>query len=151
MNLPVITHLNDMPRSRRPLKVFLCHATADNAAVHALYKRLVVDGIDAWLDKENLLPGQDWELEIRKAVREADLVIICLSKKFNREGFRQKEVRLVLDIAKEKPDGEIFIIPARLEECGMPESLRRWQMVDLFEAGGYRKLMRAIRRSTTLV
>jgi len=36
------------------------------------------DGVDAWLDKEKLLPGQgfdrlnlpDWELEIRKAVRE---------------------------------------------------------------------------------
>jgi hypothetical protein len=37
------------------------------------------DGVDSWLDKEKLLPGQgfdrlnlpDWELEIRKAVREA--------------------------------------------------------------------------------
>ena len=40
--------------------------------------RLTKDGVDAWLDKEKLLPGQgfdrlnlpDWELEIRKAVRE---------------------------------------------------------------------------------
>jgi hypothetical protein len=27
----------------------------------------------AWLDKEKLLPGQDWELEIHKAVREIAL------------------------------------------------------------------------------
>jgi len=40
--------------------------------------RLTQDGVDAWLDKEKscgersrtILPGQDWELEIRKAVRE---------------------------------------------------------------------------------
>ena len=32
--------------------------------------RLTKDGVDAWLDKAKLLPGQDWELEIRKAVRE---------------------------------------------------------------------------------
>jgi len=25
--------------------------------------RLTSDGVDAWLDKENLSPGQDWELE----------------------------------------------------------------------------------------
>ena len=59
-----------MPEAKRPLKVFLCHAHSDKDAVKALYDRLVRDGVDAWLDKENLLPGQDWELEIRKAVRE---------------------------------------------------------------------------------
>jgi hypothetical protein len=43
--------------------------------VRGLYARLTKDGVDAWLDKEKLLPGQgfdrlnlpDWELEIRKA------------------------------------------------------------------------------------
>ncbi len=61
---------------KRPLKVFLCHASADKPAVpqgddmRDLYKRLTADGVDVWLDKEKLLPEQDWELEIRKAVRE---------------------------------------------------------------------------------
>jgi len=52
-----------MPEPQRPLKVFLCHAHADRDAVRALYMRLTSDGVDAWLDKENLSPGQDWELE----------------------------------------------------------------------------------------
>jgi hypothetical protein len=64
---------------KHPLKVFLCHASADKPAVRALYQRLVRDGVDAWLDKEKLLPGQDWRLEIPKAVREADVVVVCLS------------------------------------------------------------------------
>lgn len=43
--------------------------------MRALYARLTNDGVDrsAWLDKEKLLPGQDWELEIRKAVCEIAL------------------------------------------------------------------------------
>jgi hypothetical protein len=110
--------------NKRPLKVFLCHAHADRDPVRGLYTRLTQDGMDAWLDKAKLLPGQDWELEIRKAVREADVVVVCLSKQFNQAGFRQKEVRLALDTAMEKPEGEIFIIPARLEECDNLESLR---------------------------
>jgi hypothetical protein len=54
----------------RPLKVFLCHAHPDAEKVRALYARLKADGVDAWLDKENIIPGQDWELEIRKAMNE---------------------------------------------------------------------------------
>ncbi len=134
-----------MPEPKRPLKVFLCHAHADRDPVRGLYTRLTQDGVDAWLDKAKLLPGQDWELEIRKAVREADVVVVCLSKQFNQAGFRQKEVRLALDTAMEKPEGEIFIIPARLEECDNLESLRRWHEVDLFEEDGYEMLMRALR------
>jgi hypothetical protein len=129
---------------KRPLKVFLCHAHADRDAVRGLYTRLTKDGVDAWLDKEKLLPGQDWELEIRKAVREADVVVVCLSKQFNQAGFRQKEVRLALDTAMEQPEGEIFIIPARLEECDTIESLRKWHWVDLFEVDGYERLVRAL-------
>jgi TIR domain-containing protein len=137
---------NTMPEEpKRPLKVFLCHAHADRNAVRRLYARLTKDGVDVWLDKEKLLGGVDWELEIHKAVREADVVAVCLSKQFNQEGFRQKEVRLALDAAMEKPEGEIFIIPVRLEECESPESLRKWQWVDLFENGGYKRLMRSLK------
>jgi hypothetical protein len=132
-----------MPQTNRPLKVFLCHAHSDAASVHDLYRRLVQEGVEAWLDKESLLPGQDWELEIRKAVRSADIVVVCLSKRFNQAGFRQKEVRLALDTALEQPEGEIFIIPVRLEECENLGSLSKWQWVDLFEEAGYRRLMLA--------
>lgn len=140
-----------MPDDKRPLKVFLCHAHADREPVRALYNRLVKDGVDAWFDKEKLLPGQDWEYEIRKAVREADVVVVCLSKQFNQAGFRQKEVRLSLDTAMEKPEGEIFIIPARLEECDNLESLRKWHWVDLFENDGYKKLVSSFELRATAI
>ncbi len=85
------------------------------------------------------------DFEIRKAVRESDAILVCLSKQFNQAGYRQKEVRLALDVAMEKPEGEIFIIPARLEECETLESLRAWNWVNLFEADGYDKLLRALK------
>jgi hypothetical protein len=59
-----------MTDEKRALKVFLCHAHSDKDTVKALYARLKREGVDVWLDKEKLLPGADWELEIRKAVRE---------------------------------------------------------------------------------
>ncbi len=130
---------------KRPLKVFLCHAHPDAEKVRALYARLKADGVDAWLDKENIILGQDWEMEIRKAVRESDIVVVCLSKQFSQKGYRQNEVRIALEEASLQPEGEIFIIPARLEECNYLESLKRYHGVDLFEERGYEYLMRALR------
>ena len=137
--------MSDFSQKKR-LKVFLCHAHADREAVIELYSRLIKSRVDAWLDKEKLLPGQDWELEIRKAVQEADVVVVCLSKQFNQAGFRQKEVRLALDTAMEKPEGEIFIVPARLEECDNLESLKKWHWVDLFADNGFGMLMLALQK-----
>ena len=131
---------------KRPLKVFLCHASGDKANVRDLYKRLTVDGVDAWLDQEKLLPGQDWRMEIPRAVREADVVVICLSKNsITKEGYVQKEIKFALDIAEEKPEGTIFLIPARLEDCDVPERLSRWQWVDLYEGDGLVKLLRSLK------
>ena len=131
--------------TKRPLKVFLCHASGDKPAVRALYQRLLRDGVDAWLDREKLLPGQDWQSEIPKAVRESDVVIVCLSNKsITKEGYIQKEIKFALDIETEKPEGTIFLIPARLEECLVPGQLASWQWVDLFEADGYERLLRSL-------
>ncbi len=131
---------------RRRLKIFISYARSDQVKAYDLYKRLAKDDFDAWIDKASLLPGQVWELEIRKFIRQADVFIVCLSKKFNEAGFRQKEVRLALDAALEKPEGEVFIIPVRLEECDNLESLRKWNWVDLFKDDGYENLMRTLRQ-----
>ena len=64
----------------RPLCVFLCHSSNDKVSILALYQPLRSDNIDVWFDEENLLPGQDWKLEIRKAVRASDVVIVCISQ-----------------------------------------------------------------------
>lgn len=134
-----------MSTVQRPLKVFLCHAQSDQNVVQNLYSRLTEDGMDAWLNSEKLLPGQDREFEIRKAVGESDAVVVCLSKRFNQAGPQQREARLALDTAMEQPEGEIFIIPARLEECEIPESLKKYYPVDLFSDRGYGILIRALK------
>jgi hypothetical protein len=132
--------------SPRALRVFLCHSSDDKSIVRSLYKQLVADGVDPWLDEEKLLPGQDWRLEIAKAVRTSDIVLVCLSRSsITRAGYVQKEIRLALDVADEQPEGAIFVIPVKLEECDVPERLSRWQWVDLFSESGYERLMLALK------
>ncbi len=120
--------------TNRPLKVFLCHASDDKPAVRELYRQLCAEGwLDVWLDEEKLLPGQEWDLEIEKAVEAADVVLVTLSTtSVDKEGYVQKELHFVLNIADQKPEGAIFIIPIRLNDCPAPRRLRMWQYVDYF-------------------
>lgn len=131
--------------SKHPLKIFLSYASGDRAKAQELHTYLVSQGTDPWLDTENLLPGQDWKMEISRALDETDLVLLCLSKtSVTREGYVQKEMRLALDRALEIPPGEIFLIPARFEEVELPYSLRDFQSVDLFTESGMKKLLKSL-------
>ena len=133
--------------SRRPLlRVFLCHSTVDKPVVRELYSRLKRENfVRPWLDEQDLIPGQDWEREITKAVRDSHCVLACLSKQAaNRAGYLHKEIRFALDVADRLPEGTIFLIPTKLDECEVPERLRRYQWVNLFEADGYASLRRAL-------
>ncbi len=133
----------------KQLRVFLLYARGDQEAVRRLYQHLVREGADVWLDREKILPGQDWQYEIRRAIQASDLVVVCLSRRFNKQGgYRHEELKIALAKAHSLPEGRSFIIPARLEECDLPESLRRWQRVDLFEAYGYGKLLNALQRQS---
>src|SRR5438067_2159122 len=131
--------------SPRLLRIFLCHSSGDKPAVRQLYLRLCSDGFEPWLDEEKLLPGQRWREEIPRAVRDSDVVIVCLSHaSVGKAGYVQREIKYALDIALEQPDDAIFLIPLKLEECEVPESLNEWQWVNFFEENGYGRLKRAL-------
>ena len=127
-------------------RVFLCHSKGDKEKVREFYHRLYSDGLNPWLDEEDLLPGQIWEPEIRKAVKSSAAVLVFLSRMaVTSTGFVHKEIKLALDVADAQPEGTIFIIPVRLEDCDVPERLQHIQWVDLYLPRGYEKLLKTFR------
>lgn len=135
-----------MPQSKRPKHIFLIYAHSDKKVVRRLYHRITRNQIKAWLDEKDLMPGQNWKYEIRQAILRSNIVVVCLSRQFNKQGgFRHEELQIALEKARSFPDREIFIIPARLEKCDLTEPLRQWQCVDLFESDGFGKLLRVIK------
>lgn len=131
---------------KRPLKVFLCHASTDKPKVRELYRYLKKRGIQPWFDEEDLVGGQDWQVEIPKALATSDAIIICLTKNsVDKEGYIQKEIKFALDKALEMPEGRIFLIPVKFEECEVPFTLSRYQWVDLTIESGYAKMMKALK------
>ena len=56
------------------LRVFICHSSGDKPIVRKLFDRLNSEkNVEPWIDDEKLLPGEDWDYEIKKAVRESML------------------------------------------------------------------------------
>jgi len=135
-----------MNEPAKPLRIFLSYAHADVVAVRKLHKYLREKDFDVWFDKENLVPGQDWQLEIEKGLNNSDVVIICLSPTaVSKEGFVQREFKFALDRMLDMPEGRIFLIPVRLQPCEVPTRLSRYHWVDLFEREGYARLMRGLK------
>ncbi len=134
-----------LSRPKNDLIIFISYSTRDEQLAKKLYKRLKRDGFSPWRDKEAILPGQDWQLEIRRAISNSDVVLICLSPEtVNRTGYLQKEIKYAIEVAGMQPEGAIFIIPIKLQRCELPESLKSRQCVDLFNRGGYSRLKLAL-------
>jgi outer membrane protein assembly factor BamB len=127
------------------VQIFLSYAREDEEKVDQLYQQLSAAGFKPWMDKRDILPGERWKSSIPRAIRQSDFFMACLSKKsVSKRGLLQREIRGALDIWQEKLEDDIYLIPVRLEDCPVPESLCDFQWVDLFEEQGWTRLVRAI-------
>jgi hypothetical protein len=115
-------------------KVFISYAKENSLAARKLYSDLLQLGANPWLDAEDLLPGQPWRLTIKEEIRNSDFIIVLLSNEsVNKRGFVQKEIKDAIDILDEFPEGEIYLIPARLTDCQpRNQRIKDLQWVDLF-------------------
>jgi hypothetical protein len=134
-----------VPAPARGLVVFLCHCSEDKPAVREIDRRLKTDGFQPWLDEDDILPARMWDREIKQGLRSSHAVVVCLSKTFARkEGYVQKELRFAIDLADEKVDHAVFLIPVRLEECEIPASLAKLHVIDWFKPDGHERLFRVL-------
>jgi hypothetical protein len=128
------------------LNVVLIYASQDEIKVTELYHRLRDESwVSPWYSKEDLPPGITWSMGVSQAIRGADVIIICLSKKaVSKEGNFQRDVKLALETSEEKLPDVPFIIPVRLDECKVLSSLNKWQWLDYFTGTAYEKLRQSL-------
>jgi CheY-like chemotaxis protein len=129
------------------MKLFLSYSRQNEDAAQRLFSELQSREVYVWFDRETLLPGQDWQSAITKAISESDTVLLLLSSQsVDRRGYFQKEMRLALDVLKTIPDGHIYLLPVRLDNCRIPDPLGPIHYVDLFPnyEVGLRKVVSAL-------
>jgi serine/threonine protein kinase len=134
------------PTPPPPLRIFLCHVIEDQDRIDQLSKQLAGPNVDIWTFGNKFTPGQRWPGIIQKMIRQADIFIACLSNNFiNKLSYAHREIEFALQIAKSRPEEQIYIIPLRLDTCDVPEQLRVWQWVDYFDGSEPARLIQTLR------
>lgn len=82
---------------------------------------------------------------IQNAIVAANFLVFCISRSsVNKRGFVHVEQKWALEIADHIPEQQIYLIPARIEECSVPFSLAQYQYIDLYVEDGLDRLTKAI-------
>jgi hypothetical protein len=126
-------------------RIFLCHKREEKSSVLKIHQRLKAMGLAPWKDSEDLPAGGDWRLVIEETLKQSHFVLVCFTKVSMREsGYFQKEIREALEIEKEKVPGQVYLIPAKLEECDVRKGLTRPTYINLFDESGWKTLSETI-------
>lgn len=134
-------------RQTKP-RVFIAYVEEDLALARRLRDGIAEAEVSPWMDKDNLLPGQDWPRAIRRAIEISDAFVACFSThSIAKRGPFQSELRWALRCARRMPLDETFVIPVRFDPCCVPRQIQeRSQYVDLFPDwdAGVKKVVKAL-------
>lgn len=126
--------------------IFLSYAKEDTETVKEIYWKLREAGHQPWMDVHDLLPGQDWQFALQKAISTCDAAIICLSSNsVTKTGYVQVELKEFLEQRKRRPHGSIYLIPVRLDDhCAIPAEMADLHCTDLFDHGGWERVLSSL-------
>jgi len=130
-------------------RVFLAYAQEDCGEVKRLHDTLQRAGFNPWMDKEKLLPGQNWPRAIERAIEVSDFFVGCFSRRsVSKRGYFQSELAYALDVSTRVPAEQMFFVPVRLDNCELPRQITATtHYVDLFPNWdkGMKKLVKSLR------
>jgi len=129
--------------------VFFSYAKEDQSKVQEISNKLWQDGYLTWVDKKDLLPGDDWELRIEDAIERSDYVLVFLSpSSITKTGYVQKEFKYAVQQQELRPRGKRYIIPILLEQCNPPREFKKLHWLKYWEDKSYDILKQALSSDT---
>ena len=143
--------------SSTPQRVFISYVREDSDEVDDLRAALEAANIDVWIDKAMLFPGQDWKLEIRKAIEHGSLAFVAVfsDNSVQRSTTVQNdELLTAAEAFALRPVGSQWLFPVRLGDVEIPNvdlggrrSLSSLHYTDLF---GKERTSNLVKLVTTL-
>lgn len=99
-------------------QVFISYSRRDSETVESIVTQLEAEGIDVWLDREDIKPGQQWRKQIVEAIDTAEAFVLNLSPDSGASDNVLKELNLAEEAL------EPFILPIMLKEMKIPDTMR---------------------------
>lgn len=111
-------------------RVFLSHASVDKPTVRRIAEALCAAGHEPWLADEQILVGDSIPTAVERGLRQADFVVVCLSRAAAEQGWTEAERAATM--MQQFRDRRELILPVRLEDVAPPPLLEHIAYVDLF-------------------
>jgi WD40 repeat protein len=134
--------------------VFLSHNSNDKPLVEALAHSLVAEGIQPWLDKWNLIPGDPWQTAVEEALINCSSCAVFIGPS-GIGPWQNEEMRAAIDRRVAESKGRFRVIPvllpgaAREERSHLPAFLAATTWVEfrknIEEQDPFRRLVAGIR------
>lgn len=99
-------------------QVFISYSRRDADIVESIVTQLEAEGIQVWLDREAIKPGQQWRKQIVEAIDTAEAFILNLSPNSGASDNVLKELNLAEEAL------EPFILPVMLSDMKIPAEMR---------------------------
>ncbi|HLK60522.1 MAG TPA: TIR domain-containing protein [Chthonomonadaceae bacterium] len=103
--------------------VFLIYSTKDEATVQELAERLRSDGLRVWF--ENMRPGDS---KIKKRLEHSRTLVLVMSANVSDEEWTDWE--RIATLFRDPTDKQRRFLPLLLQDCHIPETLRRYDYID---------------------
>lgn len=121
---------------------FISYVHEDAESVDALCEVLEAAGIAVWRDRDQLWPGDEWKIQIRRAIQRNSLAFIaCFSKQSiaRSRSYQNEELILAVEEYRSRTPGRPWLFPVRFDDIELPEfdlgagkTLDALQRTDLF-------------------
>jgi hypothetical protein len=106
-----------------PPRAFISYVREDAEAVDRIADALRLVGIDVWLDRTHLKPGDRWTEVIRNAISEGDFFIACFSSSYaqRKATYMNEELLIAVEQLRRRPRDRRWFIPLTLDGCDLPK------------------------------
>ena len=111
-------------------RVFIIYSHNDIKVAKEIAELLRENGLEPWLDAENITAGQIWVEEVTNALTESAMAIVLLSKNSTQSGFASAELKLAIQSLESNDKTSSPLIPIKLDETEIPSSIAHIQYVD---------------------
>lgn len=117
------------------LKVFLSYSRKDSALAGELLEGLELLGFDAYLDKQDIAPGEPWEERLGNLIRQADTVVFILSP----NSIASKHCSWEVEETAKSGKRLVPVMHQAVPDAQVPELLRRLNYVFFNEGQSFSK------------
>jgi hypothetical protein len=103
--------------------VFVSYVREDHERVDRLANALRVAGVEVWVDRDALEPGQFWKDSIRRAIDDGAFFLACFSEAYvtRDETYMNEELSLAIERLRLMRRDRAWFIPVLLDDVRIPD------------------------------